>query len=284
MAVRDMNRPATAATRSRPVFAFCALAAVLAGTPARAGPDAIIWEGDDQSVFLAPQDEEAAPPNDHPATLAPQRIESMLANLRFRYTDQADSVPVAVFNEEQVEILGQAIAAGLARAEPSQDVSFSVVGAHRLSPGAFARRNRVTAGRAFFRKGKLHLIFGEIQSPYRKKNIYGRIDQDFHPRQYGSRATPGQHDSVLIASASASLRGDPGGGGTRKDWIVFDTEAVGMHPPLAPASGESNAQPAPRANTNDIEQRLATLKRLREQELISEDAYRQKVDEILQEL
>lgn len=273
----------------------------------------VIWEGNDQSVSLAPQDDPAAPPNDHPANLAPQDIERMLGALRFRFADQEDDArPAAVFNSEQVEILGEALATGLTRATPSEDVTFSVIGAHRLSPGAFARRNRLTAGRAFFRDGKLNLILGDIQSPHRKKNIYGRIEEDFHPRQYGSRAAPQEEESLLVAGTLATLHGSSGE--RRHDWVVFDPDAVGAaesRPAASTRAGEPAAAPdvAPRPTEpaaspqdggrsaasaaptparpqpeGDIEDRLETLKRLRERDLISEEAYRQKVDEILDEL
>jgi hypothetical protein len=293
-------------------LAVCALGLTFA--PAHARSDAI-WEGNDQSVLLAPQDDEAATPNDHPVSLAPRDIERMLADLRFRYADQeADAPPAAVFNREQIEILGEALATGLTRAAPSQDVTFSVVGAHRLSPGALARRNRVTAGRVFFRDGKLNVILGEIQSPYRKKNIYGRIEEDFHPRRYGSRTAPQEQESLLVGSALARLQAGPDGA-SRHDWAVFDADLAATDPaagspaadeaarPASPAaSGQSRAGPAPAApgsegtaatraatlppggGLDDIEQRLETLKRLREKDLISEEAYRQKVDEILEDL
>lgn len=294
----------------RAALAFCALgpAAGLFCLAAHAQSNAIIWEGEDQSVVLAPQDDETAPPNDHPATVAASDIERLLASLRLRYTDQESGTPpVPVFNTEQVEILGEAFAAGLKEATPSQDIMFSIIGAHRLSPDAFARRNRVTAGRVFFREGKLNVIFGELQSPYRKKNIYGRLDQDFYPREYGSRTVPAEHESILVASTASSLREDSAG--PRYDWVVFDPDMAGALPspgssPMeatepeetvpAPVPGESRPAPAPAdpvaadtseaAGRDDIEQRLETLKRLREKGLVSEEAYREKVDEILEEL
>jgi hypothetical protein len=310
VAVGVMNRSAIRTPWWRAAIAVSALAPVvgLLCPPAHAGSEAIIWEGNDQSVALAPQDEETAPPNDHPATLAPQDIERMLAGLRFRYADQeTDTPPVAVFNAEQVGILGEALATGLSRATPSQDVTFSIIGAHRLSPGAFARRNRLTAGRVFFREGELNVIFGEIQSPYRKKNIYGQVDQDFHPREFGSRTIPSGQESILIASTAASLRGDAEG--KRDDWVVFDPDNTGAIPvphsaPMDAAAEQPEPEPTPGQSrsapvaadsasveisgaapgTDDIEQRLETLKRLRDEGLVSEEAYREKVDEILEEL
>ena len=292
-----------------------ALGLLLPMTDARSNP-VVVWEGDDQAVLLAPQDDQTAPPNDHPVNMAPQEVAEMLAGLRLRHADETvETPPVALFNKDQVDILGEALAAGLARAGPSQDVTFSTIGAHRLSPGAFARRNRLTAGRAFFREGKLNLIFGEIQSPYRKKNVYGRIEEDFRPRKYGRRSGAEAHESILVANTSVSLREGPEG--ARGDWVVFDPELAGAtsaspstardrtvqeesqpaparsgsgpRPVPAGPAGESsgrldNSVQQPATGTNDIEQRLETLKRLREKALISEEAYRKKVDEILEEL
>jgi hypothetical protein len=294
---------------------------VLQRTSTPAQSDAVIWESDDQSVVLGPQDD-GAPPNDHPVTLTPGAIEKMLSALRLTHTDEdAEAVPLAVFTPEQIGILGAAMAEGLARARPSQDVMFSIVGAHRLSPGAFARRNRLTAGRAFFRDGHLNVIFGELQSPYRKKNVYGKVDEDFYPRNFGSRASAADLETKLIASTTAALHRGPDG--ERSDWVVLDpalarAEAVPAPAPVEPpARSEPSAEPAPRAepkppadvapptpvpvrpvaaprpepepepepeDAGDIEQRLETLKRLRDKGLISEDAYRKKMENILGDL
>jgi len=288
---------------------------VLQGTSTPAKSDAVIWERDDQSVVLGPQDD-GAPPNDHPVTLAPDDIEKMLSGLRLTHTDEdAEGSPLAVFTPGQIEILGEGIAEGLARARPSEDVMFSMIGSHRLSPGAFARRNRLTAGRAFFRDDHLNVIFGELQSPYRKKNVYGQIDEDFYPRNFGSRASAEDLDTKLIASPAAALHRGPDG--ERSDWVIFDPDlarAEVVSPPApaqaAPTQPEpAKPEPAPRAEPeppadlapptpvpvrpvpppepepgSEIEQRLETLKRLREKGLISEDAYRKKMEDILGDL
>lgn len=266
--------------------------------PAQVGARDVLWQGDDQAVVLAPREEQSATPNDHPVTLAAAEIERMLASLRFRYKDQDGSS--AVFNEEQVRILGEAFATGLARATPAQDITFSVIGAHQPSPGAGVRRNRLTAGRVFFREQQLNVILGDVQSPYRKKNIYGRVEQDFHPRQYGSRAAPEDYESVLLLDGDAGI----GARATRADWVEFHAsgsvdEASGDLP-VEPASvdpavtgavatgtagsGHDTGQSSPETIAPPIEERLQTLKRLRDKGLISEEAYRQKVDEILAEL
>lgn len=286
-----MRAAPRAARRMMLVAWMLGAAGGFAGMHAQAGADAVIWEANDQSVVLVPQDSDEAPPNDHPATVAARDVETMLASLRFRFTDdEGETAPIPVFNSEQVDILGAALATGLGRAAPTQDVRFSIIGAYRLSPDALVRRNRLTTGRVFFREGHLNIIFGEIQSPYRKKNIYGQLEQDFYPREYGSRTTPAGPEAVLVASSASRLREDAGE--TRSDWVIYDPHGVASAPGPSPAPGSQAdaAAPSPPPGDvaaeagSDLEQRLRTLKRLRDEDLISEETYQQKVNEILEEL
>ena len=165
------------------------LVAVLCCLPsAYAGSNSVVWQRGDQIVQLVKQDDDSAPPNDHPVSTTPGEITAMLKMLRLRYADEeSDVAPVSVFTKEEIDNLGNAVATGLGRAAPSQDVIFHVIGARRLSPGAFGKKNRVSAGRIFYRDGKFNIIFGQVQTPYRKKNVYGQISEDFYPRNYGSR-------------------------------------------------------------------------------------------------
>ncbi len=193
-----------------------------------------------------------------------------------------------------------------------------MVSARRLSPGAFAKRNRVSAGRVFYRGGNLNIIFGQVQSPYRKKNVYGQLAEDYYPRNYGSRTAAAKHDAVLLPNATASLY--QSGGDVRDDWIVIalnaavvgdlpddkpdpaptPTRATSAAPAVLAETPEVPSPPAIKSNeiatgqlegtsaqaapTADRGERLQALKRLRERELISEDAYQAKMKEILQDL
>ena len=280
--------------------------------------NAIIWQEGDQIVRLARQDDDTAAANDHPKTATAGEISAMLASLRLRFADEeAEAAPMTVFTPAELDNLGSAIATGLDRAAPSQDIIFHVVGSRRLSPGAFTKRNRVTAGRVFYRDGKFNVIFGQVQTALRKKNIYGQTDQDFLPRNFGSREKATQHQVVLLSSDAVSL--------TRNDWVVIEpvvalaaatttTEAqTTTAPPAQTAPPASNAAPvvvggaAAIAATSSpptsaasnsakevagesgemapsIEERLETLKRLRDRELITEEAYQSRMAEILQDL
>ncbi len=288
------------------------LGAVLSCLPsAHAASNAVIWERGDQIVKLARQDDDSAAANDHPASITRREIKAMLETLRFRFADEdPGGVSVPVFTRTDIDNLGKAIATGLDRATPSQDLIFHVISARRISSGAFARRNRVCAGRVFYRDGKLNIIFGQIQSPYRKKNLYGQISEDFYPRNYGSRTTATKHDVVLLPNATASLY--QAGGDVRGDWIVMEAGVApaansqddGSSLALATATGtavEAPAKPSTKSVTGnesasrtadkgalssaaDVEERLKALKQLRERGLISEDAYEAKMKDILQDL
>lgn len=300
-------------------FPAAVVLSMLVGTDAAA--QTVIWERGDQIVLLARQDDRSASPNDHPVNTEEDEVAAMLATLRVQFVDaEADIAPVAAFTREEIDDLGEAVATGLGQAAPSQDVIFHVIGARRLSPGAFGKRNRVTAGRIFYRDGEFNIIFGQIQTPHRKRNLYGQRDEDFYPRNYGSRGAETEHEFVLLTGSAAQLYQNDNG--LRDDWIVIDrvaaaaaiatdknndvepapagavatasagAAAASMAPPatvsesnetgLAQAE-ETNVQSSP-SPAADVEERLTQLKHLRDLELITEEAYQDRMQEILQDL
>src|SRR5690606_34856655 len=129
---------------------------------------------------------------------------------------------------------------------------------------------------------------------------------DFYPRKFGSRTTPEAQGSLLATNVGAALRNDPDG--HRDDWIIFAAPGASSFAaqspqpaaspqasrpsaeerpmpvelpepaPAPPAAAGSSADVTPAAEQGppDIEQRLETLKRLREKDLISEEIYREK--------
>ena len=71
----------------------------------------------------------------------------------------------------------------------------------------------------------------------------------------------------------------------RNDWVEIDGAAVQrrQQQQLQPA-GAGGSDPAATKSSADIEQRLQALKELRDKNLISEEAYRAKMQELLSEL
>jgi hypothetical protein len=255
----------------------------------------VLWSANDQWVKVEPQDDAAASPNDHPAQLANEAISSALAALRIRIVDEdkVTEAQRAVFTAEELRNLAPRIAAGLAKAGPRQDVTFSTVGSHPRAAGGLVKDPGVNAGRVFYDDGKINVIFGELQSGYRKRSVYGQRTEDFTPRQQGSRTQAAEHEWALAVRPGVELHSNAGG--VRNDWVEIHSADVASGaaaspqapaaatPPAATAAG-SREGPAATKSGVDIEQRLKTLKELRDKNLISEEAYRAKMQELLSEL
>jgi hypothetical protein len=265
-----------------------ALALVAAITCAADAPRdvVVLWSGNDQWVKIEPQDDAAAPPNDHPAQVTSEAVNSALASLRVRTVDEdpATAAQRPVFTAEELRNIAPRVAAGLAQAGPRQDVTFSTIGSHPRSAGGLVKDPGVNAGRVFYDDGRINVIFGELQSGYRKRLVYGQRTEDFTPREQGSRDKAAENDWVLAARPGVELHTNAGG--VRNDWVEIDTAAVAAGAATvsqAPAAATPPAATAAKSGA-DIEQRLKTLKELRDKNLISEEAYRAKMQELLSEL
>lgn len=271
--------------RHRLVIASGALALVAAITCAADAPRDVIvlWSANDQWVKIEPQDDAAASPNDHPAQLASEAVSNALAALRMRIVDEdtAAETQRSVFTAEELRTLAPRIASGLAKAGPRQDVTFSTIGSHPRSTGGLVKDPGVNAGRVFYDDGKINVIFGELQSGYRKRNVYGQRTEDFTPRQEGSRTKAAEHEWALAARPGVELHSNASG--VRNDWVEIDTAAVASGAAAVSQTPAAATLPAAKSGV-DIEQRLKTLKELRDKNLISEEAYRAKMQELLSEL
>jgi len=265
-----------------------ALALAAAFTCAASAPRDVItlWSANDQWVKIEPQDDAAAPPNDHPAQLTSEAISGALAALRIRTVDGDPTAEAQrpVFTADELRNVAPQIAAGLAKAGPRQDVTFSTIGSHPRSASGLVKDPGVNAGRVFYDEGKINVIFGELQSGYRKRLVYGQRTEDFTPREEGSRAKAAENDWALTAHPGIELHSNAGG--VRNDWVEIDTAAVAAGAAAvsqAPAAATPPAATAAKSSA-DIEQRLKTLKELRDKNLITEEAYREKMQALLSEL
>jgi hypothetical protein len=269
--------------RRQLVIASSALALFAAITCAADAPRdvVVLWSANDQWVKIEPQDDAAAPPNDHPVQLASEAISNALAALRIRIVDEdtAAEAQRSVFTAEELRNLAPRIASGLAKAGPAQDVTFSTIGSHPRAAGGLVKDPGVNAGRVFYDDGKLNVIFGELQSGYRKRNVYGQRTEDFTPRRQGSRTKAAENEWAVAARPGVELHSSAGG--VRSDWVEIAPAAATAPAATAAGSGEG---PAATKSGADIEQRLKTLKELRDKNLISEEAYRAKMQELLSEL
>lgn len=231
--------------------ALCLAAALLAASwPAAAAQEEegdALWQSGEQYVRLAPREEAAVAPNEHPVRLAAEDLRDLLRSLLVRGQKRwfAISVkePVPLFAPLMSSTLATALAEGLARAGPEQDVVFLLFGKYKAG-GLFADRKAV-AGRVFYRDERLHLILGDVLRSIRygpERDVRGyetEVDRRIHPFRVGSRGRKGARGWELLPQEGISMHG--GDGKPRPDWLEIE---------LALAAAYARAQ-APAADSEE---------------------------------
>lgn len=287
ISVKRFRKPAT-------WLLLLALAATAAGCASmKAGQDEgmvvkTLWKGGDQYVAIEKQDRPAGvtvPVNDHPAEVSADRLRGALASLEVRLPGKEKAVQL--FDDPELAILGEHVRKGLALAGPDEDVTFAIIGHYPTILGILKER-KVTTGRVFCRDGRLNVIFGDVL-----RDVKEDEDRRLYPFIPGSRGKE--------ASGPWSLAARPGGESfsmKRPDWVTFPLASPAL-PAAAPAvrgeigpagaegEGEapavSPAKPAT-AGKGSVEERLIILNGLKDKGLITEEEYKAKRQEILNEL
>ncbi len=227
--------------------------------------------------------EAGSQPNQHPAQVNPDLLRQQLVQLRF----DVGGTSRPLFASDEAAELVQPLLEALANAGPGDDVL--LLSSARRGDAVMMRPVAVTA-RLFVQGGALQLIVNDARYEFFDNMRGTNRPPEF---TYGSRTRPG----------SASLRAD-GASVVRADWLALPLSAAAAAavPAAVPAAVAPVATPAPAAApaaaapavpllrprdpgfADEVEQRLTTLKRLRDRGLISEEEYQQKRKEILQQL
>ena len=224
-----------------PALFLCACAALAAA------PHQTSWEIREFTwVKLAPR-EPGAPVNEHPAALDLQALRRNLAGLRIG--DEA------LFETKELEGLLRPLQEALSLAGPDEDVL--LLSTNRRGGGFMNTAFGVTA-RLFVQGGKVNLIVHDARMDFVDRVRARELTPVF---KYGSRSGAGP--VVLTGSGLASRR---------PDWVTF---------PVVQASAAAEASEAGAASGEDLEKRLRTLKRLRDENLISEEEFQAKRKAIL---
>ena len=230
--------------------------------------------------------EPGAAPSLHPAVVAPETLRAALAGVRNAAKDDE------LFTDDELKTLVPALVRALARAEAGQDVAFAVTGRH----GGFGPLvpKTVTTGRVFRSADGLQLIAGMTWAPFEGQYLATGVRIAFEP---GRRAAPVGPEVRLAA---------PNGRSVRADWVSLPLSAPAVAAPavqpvptapMPAAAPSAAAPPAPAAAGaaapapqrardaaffEEQENRLRTLKRLRDNGLITEEEFQQKRREVLQ--
>jgi hypothetical protein len=273
--------------------------------------DRTIWHSREQNVRIEKQDGMKGgmiAQNDHPIMLEPGQIRSALASLEVRLT-QADK-PVPVFTGPELDVLGKQLSEGLVQAGPDEDVTFVVVGQRRAVYG-LAKQRKVTSGRVFYKEGKLNIIFGSMVDDLKE-----HTDPRLEPHTPGSRTRPASHAWIL--EDEPDMQFYAGGDMIRSDWLMLDLASMAAHEALGvkpaktgrtvsqtPASApervsapqeagqvQAPAYQAPAVTqipqtgkaSKTIEERLQILNDLKNKKLITDEEYKAKRANILNDL
>lgn len=230
------------------------------------------------SLRLAPREAGSAL-NEHPARIDGETLRQLLAQLRTE--SREGSQPL--FAPDELAEVTEPLTQALANASADDDVL--LLSSSRRGGGLLTQPMAVTA-RLFVQGGHLNVIVNDTRFEFYNRFRATGTAPEF---TFGSRQKAGA--GVIQAGSGASRR---------PDWVALSLAANPRPAPSSsgvPAAAVLPAGPAPvlaaepapaalpRARdphfADEIEQRLLTLKRLRDKGLISEEEYQNKRNEIL---
>jgi hypothetical protein len=260
-----------------------------------------IWKSLDEFVVLASQDTpagDAALRNDQPIVIEPAKLTVALTKLRV-HEGKGASESIPVFEGDAARRLAGLLSTALERAAADQDVLFAIDMSQKAA--LLGSKPVSVAGRVFYQNRRLQLIIGELHVstiPAEYKNYpigYPKPDRRLHPHQTGERSKETHYDPSAVFETGDDVSLFAHNDKVRSDWLVLNVDALAADdlPAEAPTKvsmGTSQSAVAPGTakpsggTSPSIEERLLRLKRLREQDLITDEEYKRKRNEILDQL
>ena len=247
------------------------------------------WRIDEFTWVKLVDKEASTPANQHPATIDASALATQLAAVQTSARDGTE----ALFAEEELSGFVPVVARALSLAKPADDV---LLLSTARRGGRLAAATGITA-RLFVQGDALNLVVNDTRlafiNDYRNsrmqpKFVYGSRVHEAKASLRSASAPSKRGDWVaipvagLMASSSAiaaTTQAAPPAAGARPAPVAAAAVAPATVAPVTPAAPDSRA-----AIGEEIEQRLTTLKRLRDKNLISEEEYQQKRREVLQKL
>lgn len=266
----------------------------------------------------------AAAPNSHPAKFDAKDLRDALSSLEFWPEGGflRSATAEHVFGEGQATLIATYAVDALRKAKPNEDVIFNVRGYDNIAFDTVKER-QWTSGRLFIVDGKLNVIIGSYRLKKDRgirnaEAAHGTLD-DYSDMYFD----PGTRDRMTAkmqgrVAATAGVTFSAAGPEARPDWVVIDIPtAVADYRDrqVAPEEKERNAKAKQETakltmerremreemarmrqeikdlksggagkDTRSLEDRLATLQELRKKELISEQEYKRRRDQILNDI
>ncbi|MCW5800425.1 MAG: SHOCT domain-containing protein [Nitrospira sp.] len=216
-------------------------------------------------------------PLHHPLVLQWQEWDSLLRRVKVRSVRrpllgaayQGDTEPA--FTEEEIRYLGESLPRAFQQVNEQEQVAFA------LARPSQAGLDQVTSGVWFAGEDRIHLRLANCRIAVTMPSIRKQIWKDPLFAQAGAfyEFVPGDGQSLTPSSRDGGnpFRSDP------EELVIEYKLAAGARPD--PVSSEPAAQPVP---PRSLEEQLSLLKRLREQGLITEEDYRTKKQQLLDQL
>jgi len=202
--------------------------------------------------------------NAQPVSVSAERLRLLLASVKVK---DGHGEVVLLFADAEVERLAEPLSKALRLADVRQDIVF--FSSERRGEGLFAPRLGI-AGRIFHADDAIQIIFGAARLDFADQL---RATNVMPPFSFGGRAAPSEVDVGAERAAHPA-------GGARRDWLVWHT----AEEPQAGSSSEEGQASKDDRFSQQQEQRLRLLQRLREQGLITDQEYQEKKREILRGL
>jgi hypothetical protein len=248
------------------------LLALAPGAARAAGTDRTDWHLSSFTWVKRVAAEAGAPANTHPITLSPDALQAALGSVQTK--DEGKDVPL--FGKDELKDLSKALSEAFALAQPGQDLVLLTTSRHGAS---FLERATGLTARLFVRDGALNLLVHDDRLDFLDRYLVDNIQPTF---TYGSRKTASTQQ--LQAPGATRLRGD---------WLALPLAAPAPAPvaavaPVPAAAPKAAPGPAPAAHDAAFyeaqTERLKALKRLRDEDLLSEAEYQERREAILKTL
>jgi len=187
----------------------------------------VIWKSGLNRYFkYVEQDRSTSGKNDHPVKLDAIDISTALKALQFGEKSFLRGEEIRyVFSIPQITLLGKQLAKGLKNAKPGQDIIFVMEG--RQSKLILLTEKTFIAGRVFYKDGKLNIILGEYDlarnaafESFYDPSGRGAIPYTFN---HGKRSRESKKFDGRL-EAAPGIENKKLGKKFRKDWFVIDVE------------------------------------------------------------